>query len=319
MADEVKFNPPVNLIADNVNAASLNYENSEDAISCFDATMKAKAIIRDYFLNRITLSDMKERLLNLKKKLPIDYQEDFRRWYNAYFSRYVAAIGISLSFLLKKSSSKFYSALSYQLPITFGDEEDTFDFYQAITKRVKKATMEITNKPISNNGLFGQAEVDAMRRRQEAQIEAIAASGNNLVLVSSHADCSILCQPYQGRLYSLDGTSGIASDGRSYTPLADAVGSTKLMHRYCKHTFLPYKPNVAAPVFSKEEMDAEAEITATQRQMERKGRYLFDRWISWDGIDSRKATEYRDKYNDVVDEYIKWCGENGRKPWLNRI
>ena len=279
MAD-VQYNPPIALAEDNVNAASLNYENSEDAISCFDATMKAKAIIRDYFLNRITLSDMKERLLNLKKKLPSDYQETFRRWYNAYFSRYVAAIGISLSFLLKKSTSKFYSALSYQLPITFGDEEDTFDFYQAITQRVKKATMEITNKPISNNGLFGQAEVDAMRRRQEAQIEAIAASGNNLVLVSSHADCSILCQPYQGRLYSLDGTSGIASDGRSYTPLADAVGPTKLTHRYCKHTFLPYKPNVAAPVFSKAEMDAEADITATQRQMERKGRYLFDRWIS---------------------------------------
>ena len=279
MAD-VQYNPPIALAEDNVNAASLNYENSEDAISCFNATMEAKAIIRDYFLNRITLSGMKERLLNLKKKLPIDYQETFRRWYNAYFSRYVAAIGISLSFLLKKSTSKFYSALSYQLPITFGDEEDTFDFYQAITQRVKKATIEITNKPISNNGLFGQAEVDAMRRRQEAQIEAIAASGNNLVLVSSHADCSILCQPYQGRLYSLDGTSGIASDGRSYTPLADAVGPTKLTHRYCKHTFLPYKPNVAAPVFSKEEMDAEADITATQRQMERKGRYLFDRWIS---------------------------------------
>lgn len=279
MAD-VQFNPPIALVEDNVNAASLNYENSEDAISCFNASMEAKAIIRDYFLNRITLSGMKERLLNLKKKLPIDYQETFRRWYNAYFSRYVAAIGISLSFLLKKSTSKFYSALSYQLPITFGDEEDTFDFYQAITKRVKKATMEITNKPINNNGLFGQAEVDAMRRRQEAQIEAIAASGNNLVLVSSHADCSILCQPYQGRLYSLDGTSGIASDGRSYTPLADAVGPTKLTHRYCKHTFLPYKPNVAAPVFSKAEMDAEADITATQRQMERKGRYLFDRWIS---------------------------------------
>ena len=279
MAD-VEFNPPIALAEDNVNAASLNYENSEDAISCFNATMEAKAIIRDYFLNRITLSDMKERLLNLKKKLPIDYQETFRRWYNAYFSRYVAAIGISLSLLLKKSTSKFYSALSYQLPITFGDEEDTFGFYQAITQRVKKATMEITNKPISNNGLFGQAEVDAMRRRQEAQIEAIAASGNNLVLVSSHADCSILCQPYQGRLYSLDGTSGIASDGRSYTPLADAVGPTKLTHRYCKHTFLPYKPNVAAPVFSKEEMDTEADITATQRQMERKGRYLFDRWIS---------------------------------------
>ena len=155
MADDVKFNPPVNLAEDNVNAASLNYENSEDAISCFDATMKAKAIIRDYFLNRITLSDMKERLLNLKKSLPIDYQEDFRRWYNAYFSRYVAAIGISLSFLLKKSTRKFYSALSYQLPITFGDEEDTFGFYQAITQRVKKATMEMTNKPISNNGLFG--------------------------------------------------------------------------------------------------------------------------------------------------------------------
>ena len=279
MAD-VQYNPPIALAEDNVSAASLNYENSEDAISCFNATMEAKAIIRDYFLNRITLSGMKERLLNLKKKLPIDYQENFRRWYNAYFSRYVAAIGISLSFLLKKSSSKFYSALSYQLPITFGDEEDTFGFYQAITQRVKKATMEITNKPISNNGLFGQAEVDAMRRRQEAQIEAIAASGNNLVLVSSHADCSILCQPYQGRLYSLDGTSGIASDGRSYTPLADAIGPTKLTHRYCKHTFLPYKPNVAAPVFSKEEMDAEADITATQRQMERKGRYLFDRWIS---------------------------------------
>lgn len=281
MADnDNKFNPPIALAEDNINAPSLNYENSEEAISCFDATMKAKAIIRDYFLNRITLSNMKESLLKLKNRLPIDYQEEFRRWYNAYFSRYVAFIGLSVSFLLKRSSSKFYSALSYQLPITFGDEEDTFGFYQAISKRLVKATMEITNAPVSHNTLFGQAEVDAMRHRQEAQIDAIAASGNNLVLVSSHADCSELCQPYQGRLYSLDGTSGIASDGRSYTPLSDAVGSTKLMHRYCKHTFLPYKPNVAAPVYTKAEMDAEAAITSQQRELERKGRYLYDRWIS---------------------------------------
>lgn len=277
---DIKFNPPVALVEDSINAPSLNYENSKEAISCFDATMKAKAIIRDYFLNRITLSNMREQLLKLKNQLPIDYQEKFRRWYNAYFSRYVVFIGLSVSFLLKRSSSKFYSALSYQLPITFGDEEDTFGFYQAISKRLIKATMEITNAPINHNTLFGQAEVDAMRKRQEMQIETIAASGNNLVLVSSHADCSELCQPYQGRLYSLDGTSGIASDGRSYTPLSEAVGSTKLMHRYCKHTFLPYKPNVAAPVFTKKEMDAEAAITSKQRELERKGRYLYDRWIS---------------------------------------
>ena len=56
-----------------------------------------------------------------------------------------------------------------------------------------------------------------MEVRYEANLQDVAKlkeEGVKLVMASSHADASLRCAPYQGKLYSLDGSSGKTADGK---------------------------------------------------------------------------------------------------------
>lgn len=73
------------------------------------------------------------------------------------------------------------------------------------------------------NTLRNKAEMEV---RYQAHLDAIAdfkAQGVKLVIASTHADCSERCRPWQGSVYSLDGTSGTTDDGRHYQPLENAT------------------------------------------------------------------------------------------------
>lgn len=73
------------------------------------------------------------------------------------------------------------------------------------------------------NSLRNLAE---MQVRYEGHLEEIAelkAGGQKLVVCSVHADCSDRCATWQGRVYSLDGTSGRTDDGREFIPLETAT------------------------------------------------------------------------------------------------
>lgn len=85
------------------------------------------------------------------------------------------------------------------------------------------------------NSLRNRAEMEVRYNGHLEQIDDLRAAGYKLVIASTHADCSERCRPWQGRVYSLDGTSGITDDGRSYQPLENATDvwyTTKAGKRY---------------------------------------------------------------------------------------
>lgn len=82
------------------------------------------------------------------------------------------------------------------------------------------------NDYTGRNSLRNLAEMEVRYQGHKDEIEELKASGEKLVLCSTHADCSERCAPYQGRLYSLDGTSG-EIDGIKYVPLEYATNNPR--------------------------------------------------------------------------------------------
>lgn len=72
------------------------------------------------------------------------------------------------------------------------------------------------------NSLRNKAEMEVRYQRHKDELADMKAKGG-LWICSVHADCSDRCAPYQGRVYSMDGTSGRTEDGREYVPLEYAT------------------------------------------------------------------------------------------------
>lgn len=107
--------------------------------------------------------------------------------------------------------------------------------------------------------------------------------GSDVFQVSSHAGARPLCYPYQGKLYSWNGTGGNIKlgDGKTYrfepigvTSYGEAAG---LFGINCGHVPYPMIPNVSEPVEekiqSKEENDREYQESQEQRALERQIRH----------------------------------------------
>ena len=131
--------------------------------------------------------------------------------------------------------------------------------------------------------LRNKAEMAVRQQDHEDRLNAMRANGVRLVICSTHADCSQRCRPYQGRVYSLDGTRGRTDDGRDFVPLEEATQNPRdryvtkagrvwqngLLSFNCRHFLVEYKSGYRFP-----EPDAKAErkeymITETQRRLER--------------------------------------------------
>jgi len=105
---------------------------------------------------------------------------------------------------------------------------------------------------------------------------------NPLVWISSHADCSERCEPWQGRLYSTDGTSG-EIEGHKFIPIEVATNSNMIITSLgkqwnnsvlvgfnCRHYTIPFVPGTVPVIRYDEKIVArEREITKTMREMER--------------------------------------------------
>lgn len=76
------------------------------------------------------------------------------------------------------------------------------------------------------NSMRATAEIVVRQNRHIEEVESLK-KRTKLVIGSTHADCSDRCAPYQGRVYSLDGTSGVTADGRKYVPLEEATNNPR--------------------------------------------------------------------------------------------
>lgn len=127
-----------------------------------------------------------------------------------------------------------------------------------------------------------------MKVRYEANVEDVnkeKEKGTKFVWISSHSNCSPRCAPFQGKLYSLDGTSGTIA-GHKYVPIevaqrgknGDGNGCTNGYN--CRHYIIPtseeeLQKGQRAPVnYNNSTIKKEQEIDARQRTFENQIRKL---------------------------------------------
>ena len=178
------------------------------------------------------------------------------------------------------------------------------------------------------NSLRNLAEMEVRYNDHLQSIEDLKAAGERLVVCSAHADCSGRCAPWQGRVYSLDGTSGVV-DGHRYVPLEKATDiyyTTKAGRVYkngllgfnCRHKLYPYRGELL-PVISAKERKAEYTVTQTQRALEREVRRARVAALMLKDINKAGYLQYRAKARILYDRYVRYCEKHGRAYYPSRI
>lgn len=177
----------------------------------------------------------------------------------------------------------------------------------------------------NNQSLYGHSELVARYEERENMLNRLR-ERTNLVVCDTHSDCSDRCFPWQGRVYSLDGTTGYTSDGRKYVPLEEA---TNVIDKYgykngllgfnCRHKLVAYKDGLRPNKVTKKEQRIQNELTAKQRLLEREIRYSKDLAIGFKGIDKDKFKYYSQKTRNLTAEYRQFCRDNNRVEYRSRL
>lgn len=181
-----------------------------------------------------------------------------------------------------------------------------------------------------SNSLRNRAEMEVRYNAHLEQIENLRAAGVKLVTCSVHADCSDRCYKWQGRVYSLDGTSGTTEDGKPYVPLETATDiyyTTKAGITYkngllgfnCRHYLMPYKAGMVIPHVSKATQQKENAINTRQRELERIVREYKEKAMIYKPFDTAVYKAAKAKAIEWRNEYIKFSHDNGRAYYPSRI
>lgn len=179
------------------------------------------------------------------------------------------------------------------------------------------------------NSLRNRAEMEVRYNGHLENIEQLRKQGNKLVIASEHADCSERCAKWQGKVFSLDGTSGVTPDGRKYQPLENATNveyTTKAGKVYkngllgfnCRHFLVPYKDGYKFPKTSKELEKKEYKITQHQRYLERQVRYWRNEALMSKGVMPEYHQIAKNTAIEYNKEYIKYSHDNGRAYYPSR-
>lgn len=181
-----------------------------------------------------------------------------------------------------------------------------------------------------HNTMRNRAEMEVRYNEHLQQIADLKSDGVKLVVSSVHADCSNRCYKWQGRVYSLDGTSGITEDGQRYEPLekaTDVYYTTKAGKVYkngllgfnCRHYLMPYKPGMVIPYVSKKTQQKERAINTQQRELEKTVRYWETKAAQNKDVNRKEYLAARKKAIAWRQEYRQFSHDNGRAYYPSRI
>lgn len=204
-------------------------------------------------------------------------------------------------------------------------DENVKPVYDRLIKDQPRDPNDITGR----NTLRNLAEMEVRYNDHLQQIDDLKAAGHRLVIASTHADCSDRCRPWQGRVYSLDGTSGTTDDGRTFVPIEKATGvfyTTKAGKTYkngllgfnCRHFLIPYKKGYRFPKPNVAEERKQYAITIKQRELEREVRKWRTTALTTKGIDDKRYEYARQKAYEWNKVYIRFSQENNRAYYPSR-
>lgn len=202
---------------------------------------------------------------------------------------------------------------------------------EAIKPTLEKLAKERALDPndyTGRNSLRNLAEMEVRYDDHQKSISELRGMGVRLVVASAHADCSERCAPYQGRVYSLDGSSGDI-DGHHYVPLEVATDiwyTTKAGRRYkngllgfnCRHFITAYSGKLLENI-SEEERKAQYAITQKQRSMERITREYRATAMMYKDISKADYTRFKRLYNNAYKSYVEYSMANNRAYYPSRV
>ena len=176
------------------------------------------------------------------------------------------------------------------------------------------------------SSLRNRAEREVRYQWHLDNIEELRASGNKLVIISAHADCSVRCKDYQGKVYSLDGSSGVTDDGRPYEPIETATNVLTPNGRWynglfgfnCRHYAVAYAKGKKFPKTSAATERREYAISQKQRYMEIQVREWRIRAEMTDGVDIKKHSVAVTKARKYNERYIRYSKANNRPYYHSR-
>lgn len=220
---------------------------------------------------------------------------------------------------------------TYQKEIPLQEFTKTYiDRVRMALDGIAEANAMDPNDFTGRNSLRNLAEMQVRYEAHQQSIQNFKGAGVRLVVASAHADCSPRCAPWQGRVYSLDGTSGTTSDGRNYVPLekaTDVYYTTKAGRIYkngllgfnCRHQLVEYKIGMGIPKVTAEQQKKEYAVTQTQRRLERDVIGARERALAYKGVDVGKYREWRRIAIERNKEYRSFCKANGRAFYPDRV
>lgn len=212
-------------------------------------------------------------------------------------------------------------------------EQPLGEFSKDYMKKVRSAFGDLAKSDAkddysSNVSLRNISEMSVRYEKKLKEIDKLGADGVKLAWISSHANCSKRCQAAQGKLYSLDGSSG-EIDGHKYRPLEDVTevfyttraGKTYrngIIYGYnCRHYLIPYNKGNKPIEVTADIVAQQREINDMQRAMERRVRDLRELAattpIKSDSTMARKAAV------KAYQEYKDYCKENKVAYYPSRV
>ena len=197
------------------------------------------------------------------------------------------------------------------------------DYMKFVKQRIDYLSkLEAKEDYTSRVNLRNIAEMQVREERHNQELETLRQNGVKLVWIVPHANCSERCEKWQGKLYSLDGTSGNI-DGIRYQPLENATDiyeMTKSGKIYkngcvsgfnCRHTLEPYKKGNKPIEIPNQVIERERAINTKQRYFERGVREWKERAVMFKDIDPRLYKFAKAKAKWWNDRYVAYSEKNG--------
>ena len=231
-----------------------------------------------------------------------------------------------------------YTSATYSMATPTGKY---FKEYMQGVKAKLDAIVMLSAKPSYSDrvNLLNIAEMTVRYEDNMNQIESKRENGVRLVWVEPHANCSERCSHWQvggdrhrSGLYSLDGKSGVAPDGRKYIPIETAIDqfvTTKGGKTYrnglfgfgCRHRLLDWKMGNKPIPIPASVIEKRRKAEEKQRELEREYRHLREAASLYTGFPGLEgaAKWAREKAAALRKEYEDFTGRNDLVSYDDRL
>lgn len=238
--------------------------------------------------------------------------------------------GISMTRAKEELALTGKKSAVYGVPLQTYQEELYKEKIKPVLDRLKKEKARDPDDKTGHNTLRNRAEMEVRYAHNQGMLDGLRSAGVRLVVCSSHADASARCRPWQGRVYSLDGTSGRSPDGRSFVPIEEATDiyyttaagityKNGLLGFNCRHFLIAYEDGLRFNSYDEAMVRREYKITLKQREMERRIRDAKTEAIEFRGVDDERYKRARDRAAMETARYKAFSRNNGRAFFLSRI